>query len=184
VQHLRRPETHSVASAGRADERGQGLVEFALILPLVVLMFFGIIQFGFTLGGHIALVNAVREATRYASASAVDPSALGLTKLRNQVTTVMLRTVPGYTNTAVVNPSYCWYQDPLSPVTYSVRIHMDVTYGHQLFVPLVGQVIDGIDGTVDNRFEVTVQEDMRVESQPYKSLQSLQSRVPSACTNP
>lgn len=181
MQHLRRPETHSVASAGRVDERGQGLVEFALILPLVVLMFFGIIQFGFTLGGHIALVNAVREATRYASASA--PNSTNPTPAE-QATTAIARAVPGYTNTAVVNASYCWYRDPLTPVTYSVRIHMDVTYGHQLFVPLVGRIIDGIDGAVDNRFTVTVQEDMRVESQPYKSLQSLQSRVPLACTNP
>lgn len=55
----------------RAD-RGQALPEFALVLPLVILTFFGIIQFGITLGGHIALVNSVREATRYASASPVN----------------------------------------------------------------------------------------------------------------
>jgi len=178
VQHLRRPETHSVASAGRADERGQGLVEFALILPLVVLMFFGIIQFGFTLGGHIALVNAVREATRYASASPVNSNPT------TQAATAIARAVPGYTNTATVTYSYCYYPDPLiNPLrqTYSVRIHVQATYGHQLFVPLVGRIIDGLDGTVNNLFTVTVQEDMRVESQPYRSPPS---GVPSACTNP
>ena len=161
--------------ARSARERGQGLVEFALILPLVVLMFFGIIQFGFTLGGHIALVNAVREATRYASASAVNSNPT------SQVTSAVARAVPGYTGAAVVSYSYCYYADPLPPMTYSVRIHIQVGYGHQLFVPLVGRIIDGLDGTVNNLFTVTVQEDMRVESQPYRSPPS---GVPSACTNP
>lgn len=146
----------------RAD-RGQALPEFALVLPLVILTFFGIIQFGITLGGHIALVNSVREATRYASASPVNSNPT------NQVETVIARAVPGYNGTATTTYSYCYYTDPLTPVTYSVRIHMSVQYGHPLFVPLVGNIIDGIDGTPDGRYTVTVQEDMRVESLPYKS---------------
>lgn len=164
----------------RRTELGQGLVEFALILPLVVVMFFGIIQFGFTLGGHIALVNAVREATRYASTSPAnsDPT--------TQATKAIARAVPGYTNTAKVTYSYCYYPDPLTPVTYSVRIHIQVTYGHQLFVPLVGRIIDGIDGTVDNRFTVTVQEDMRVEGTPRKTPPSnlFPTSLADLCANP
>jgi Flp pilus assembly protein TadG len=147
----------------RRAERGQGLVEFALILPLVVVMFFGIIQFGFLFGGQIALVNAVRDATRYASTSPVNSNPT------SQITDAVARGVPGYTGTATVAYSYCYYADPLAPVTYSTRIHVQVTYGHPLFVPLVGRLVDGIDGTVDNKFTVSVQEDMRVESQPYKS---------------
>lgn len=176
MQLVRRPATQTRPSARNARERGQGLVEFALILPLVVLMFFGIIQFGFTLGGHIALVNAVREATRYASTSPVNSNPT------TQITNAVARAVPGYTGTATVAYSYCYYADAAisATPTYSSRIHVSVTYGHQLFVPLVGRIIDGLDGTPnDNRFTVTVQEDMRVESQPRKSLPSLPT-----CTNP
>jgi len=175
MQHVRATRTRLPAPEPRRAQRGQGLVEFALILPLVVLMFFGIIQFGFTLGGHIALVNAVREATRYASASPVNSNPT------SQITSAVARAVPGYTGTATVAYSYCYYLDPLiNPLkqTYSTRIHIQATYGHQLFVPLVGQIIDGLDGTVDNRFTVTVQEDMRVEGTPRKSLPS---GVPTPC---
>ena len=94
MQHMRTTPTPLPAPEPGSAERGQGLVEFALILPLVVLMFFGIIQFGFTLGGHIALVNAVREATRYASASA--PNSTNPTPA-DQATTAIARAVPGYT---------------------------------------------------------------------------------------
>ncbi len=174
MQLVRHAATQTRPSARNARERGQGLVEFALILPLVVLTFFGIIQFGFLLGGHIALVNAVREGARYASASPVNSNPT------TQVTNAVARAVPGYTGTATVAYSYCYYADPLTPVTYSTRIHVSVTYGHQLFIPLVGQAIDGLDGSADNRFTVTVQEDMRVESQPRKSPPSGLS----ACPNP
>ncbi len=166
MQFVKRAASRTPERTHRA-ERGQGLVEFALILPLVVVMFFGIIQFGFLFGGQIALVNAVREATRYASTSPVnsDPT--------SQITNAVAREVPGYTGAATVAYSYCYYADPLlssGTQTYSTRIHVSVTYGHPLFVPLVGRLIDGIDGTVDNKFTVTVGEDMRVESQPYKSI--------------
>lgn len=163
MQFVKRAGTPTAASTRRV-ERGQGLVEFALILPVVVVMFFGIIQFGFLFGGQIALVNAVREATRYASTSPVNSNPT------SQITNAVARGVPGYTGTATVTYSYCYYPDPLTPVTYSARIQMNVTYGHPLFIPLVGRLVDGIDanGVVDNRFTVTVREDMRVESQPYK----------------
>lgn len=159
-----------IAAWTRRVDRGQGLVEFALILPFVVVMFFGIIQFGFLFGGQIALVNAVREATRYASTSPVNSNPT------SQITNAVARGVPGYTGAATVAYAYCYYADPAlsngttTTPTYSTSIHVKVTYGHPLFVPLVGSLIDGIDGTSDNKFTVTVREEMRVESQPYKSI--------------
>lgn len=175
MQFVRCRETQIAGPAPRA-ERGQALVEFAILLPLVVVMFFGIIQFGFLFGGQIALVNAVREGTRYASTSPVNSNPT--TQVRNAVA----GGVPGYTGTATVAYSYCYYPDPVisGGPTYSARIHVDVTYGHPLFIPLVGRLVDGIDGAVDNRFTVTVREDMRVESMPFKSPPSGLS----VCANP
>jgi Flp pilus assembly protein TadG len=155
----------SRAAETRSSERGQGLVEFALLFPAMTLLFFGIIQMGFLFGGQIALINAVRDGTRYASTAAIgsNPTAT--------VTNAVARAVPGYAGGATVSYSYCYYQDAaISGVpTYSARIHVSVSYGHPLFVPMVGKIIDGFDGVSDNRFGVTVAEDMRVESQPYKS---------------
>lgn len=44
--------------------RGAALVEFALILPLLVLLVFGMIDFGLLLSDHLALNQTAREAAR------------------------------------------------------------------------------------------------------------------------
>lgn len=50
-----------------ANSRGQGLVEFALILPLLLLLIWGIIESGRYLFMWISVTNASREAARYGS---------------------------------------------------------------------------------------------------------------------
>lgn len=50
--------------------RGQSLVEVALIAPLLLLMFLGVIEVGWALRGYLVLLNANREATRFASRGA------------------------------------------------------------------------------------------------------------------
>jgi hypothetical protein len=47
-------------------ERGQGLVEFALVLPIFLLLLVGIFDLGHVVWANDALANAAREATRYA----------------------------------------------------------------------------------------------------------------------
>lgn len=53
------------------SERGSALVEFALILPLLVLLLFGIIEFGLLLYNQQVLTNASREGARYGIVSRV-----------------------------------------------------------------------------------------------------------------
>ncbi len=68
-----------------ATDGGQALVEFALVLPVLVLILGAILQFGLIFTSQIGLTNGVREAARYASvlpvtstqgASAVAPEVL------------------------------------------------------------------------------------------------------------
>jgi Flp pilus assembly pilin Flp len=47
-------------------EDGAAAVEFALLLPLLVLLLFGIIEFGFAFSTRIQATNAAREAARLA----------------------------------------------------------------------------------------------------------------------
>ena len=47
--------------------RGQSLVEFALVLPVLLIMIFGIIDFGMGLRSYISLTNATREGARFAA---------------------------------------------------------------------------------------------------------------------
>ena len=47
--------------------RGQSLVEFALVLPILMIIVFGIIDFGMGLRSYISLTNATREGARFAA---------------------------------------------------------------------------------------------------------------------
>lgn len=51
----------------RAVQRGQALVEFALVLPLVLLLVVAIADFGIAYQRSVQLTNGVREGARYGS---------------------------------------------------------------------------------------------------------------------
>lgn len=46
------------------SEHGQSMTEFALVLPLLVLLLFSIIQFGIAFNNYISLTDAVRAGAR------------------------------------------------------------------------------------------------------------------------
>jgi hypothetical protein len=46
---------------------GQSLVEFTVLLPILVMMISGLIEFGFLLNYYLDLVDAAREAARFAA---------------------------------------------------------------------------------------------------------------------
>jgi Flp pilus assembly protein TadG len=52
--------------------RGQTMVEFALILPVLLMTMYGVMEFGRLLFIYVTTTSAAREATRYASASFAD----------------------------------------------------------------------------------------------------------------
>jgi Flp pilus assembly protein TadG len=60
----------------RRDEEGQTLVEFALVLPILALLLFGVIQFGIVFNNYLTLTDAVRAGARKAAVSrqAADPA--------------------------------------------------------------------------------------------------------------
>jgi hypothetical protein len=57
----------SAAHARRSRERGQALVEFALILPILAMLLLGTITGGFALNQKQQMNHAVREGARYAA---------------------------------------------------------------------------------------------------------------------
>ena len=54
-------------AAGRHGERGAELIEFALVMPLLLLIMFGIFDFGFLFQRYEVLTNAAREGARLAA---------------------------------------------------------------------------------------------------------------------
>ena len=57
------------------DQKGLAMVELALLLPLLLLILLGIIEFGRALFVKNDLTNAAREGARRASVSLTDPTA-------------------------------------------------------------------------------------------------------------
>lgn len=49
------------------SEKGQAMVEFALVLPALLLLLCGIIDFGWIFGNQLLANNAAREAARYSA---------------------------------------------------------------------------------------------------------------------
>jgi Flp pilus assembly protein TadG len=56
----------SAIASSRRRRSGQALVEFSIVLPLFLIMLFGIIDFGRVVWANSSLANAAREGARYA----------------------------------------------------------------------------------------------------------------------
>jgi Flp pilus assembly protein TadG len=51
------------------SERGQTMVEFALVLPILLVLMLGIVQFGVAFNNYVTLTDAVRAGARKAAVS-------------------------------------------------------------------------------------------------------------------
>jgi Flp pilus assembly protein TadG len=67
------------------DEKGQTMVEFVLVLPIMLVVLFGIIQFGITFKDYVTLTDAVRAGARTAAVSrySTDPVADTVSRVKN-----------------------------------------------------------------------------------------------------
>ena len=56
------------------SERGQTMAEFAVVLPVLLLLVFAVAQFGITFNNYVTLTDAVRSGARVAAVSRLDSS--------------------------------------------------------------------------------------------------------------
>jgi Flp pilus assembly protein TadG len=70
------------------NQQGQSMTEFALVLPILALLLFGVIQFGIVFNNYITLTDAVRAGARKAAVSRrlPDPRGAAETATRNAAT--------------------------------------------------------------------------------------------------
>lgn len=71
--HPRVPWSSPPSARGRPRPRGQSVVEFALVLPVFLLLLLIAVDFGRVFFTHVQLDNAVREAANYGATNPVDP---------------------------------------------------------------------------------------------------------------
>lgn len=141
--------------------RGQSLVEFALTLPILMILIFGIIDFGMALRSYISLTNATREGARFAAvgnmAGAYPTDCDGSTN-----TTVVGRVcvaIEGLNldDLQVVSVSYPDGQEPGNQVVVSAQ------YTYNYITPL-GDIADFFSGgTFPDMLSLSTSTDMRLE---------------------
>ncbi len=121
------------------QQKGQSLVEFALLLPILVIIVFSAVEFGRLWMTMNVLTGAAREGARVASVTA--PNAALVQNAANNVLAAV--NISGATVT-VVGP------DAANAVTVTVRINYSV---------LTGTIVPGLTGT----FQLTRSASMRWE---------------------
>lgn len=114
------------------NEDGQAMVEFALILPIFLLILCGILDFGWLFYNQLSLNNACREGARYAvvnTADGADTQAI-INHIENTTTTVFANDGVDITVT---------YSSPSDPTAgdITVTLEADISF----FTPVLSTVL-------------------------------------------
>ena len=73
-----------MGTRNRLQERGAAAVEFALVVPILLMLLIGMVTGAFAVSDHLSITNAVREGARYGAA--VDATSGGwATSVRDRV---------------------------------------------------------------------------------------------------
>jgi Flp pilus assembly protein TadG len=145
----------------RNREQGQSLVEFALTLPLIMLLIVNAVNFGGFLYAWITVANAARAGAEYALMGAAmatsprPPSAAQITALvTNDIVSLPNRAslqvrVCTVNNTVLLCTGTGSGTTPTDPEpTRFVLVAVDVTYTYQPFIPLWNFAGLGIHATL------------------------------------
>lgn len=71
--HIQNSGTRGLLPRRGRGERGAAAVEFALVLPVLILLLFGIIEFGRAYNAKVELTGAAREGARVLAVGSGDP---------------------------------------------------------------------------------------------------------------
>lgn len=129
----------------RKSQTGQAIVEMALALPILIMLLFGIMEFGRVLNTYMIVTNLSREGARTGAVGGTDA----------QITAAVLNgTNSGQLNTAdltvTINPT------AMGPRARGTSVDVQVSYPVDIIAPVIGRIIG-------DPYIVTSQTTMRVE---------------------
>jgi len=104
-------------------QRGDGLVEFALIVPLLLLLLFAVLDGGRAVYAYHVVANAAREGARFASVSTRTQ-----TEVRNAILSSAVGLDPARLTVTLSNPT-------------GTSVKVDVRYDFELITPIVAQAM-------------------------------------------
>lgn len=149
----------------RRRERAQSLAEFALIVPILLIIVFGIIDFGMGLRAYISVAQATREGARFAAvgnaAGTFVSGGTGECNGSTSTTTVgkVCSTLDGL-NLEHVNTVAVTYPNGRLPGN-SVRVR--ATYDYEYITPVRALVGFFSAGALDDTITISSTTDMRLE---------------------
>ena len=112
------------------NQRGQALVEFTIVLPILMLLIMGIFQFGMMLNAYITIGNAAREGARAGIIGSSDA----------EIQNLIISTSPSLKPenlTVSITPSET---NRISGGTLAVN----VTYNYKLTVPIISSLFNNV----------------------------------------
>ena len=125
------------------SNRGANAIEFALVLPILLVMLFGIIEFGAVLYNKAVITNASREGARFAAGFYTNPANATAQRptcgdIRAFVTTYVQK---HFLNFKSPNPQAitinCPTTTPSGYAGYTDTVSIDYTYDFLVLGPLV-----------------------------------------------
>ena len=130
------------------DQQGQSMLEFALILPLMVLFVVGIFELGRAFFAYIAISNAAREGVRiytfapdttsFSEINQTVISEIGTATIVDPTKINSIEIFCGYSNTSVLNDANldaCPTEEPITvTVTYSHELILGVFFSEPLML--------------------------------------------------
>lgn len=153
---LRRTRSTLLRRSWRSDA-GAELVEFALVLPVLLILIVGVADFALLFQSYLVTTNAAREGARLAMLPGYDAN--GYLTARTRVASYL--TAGGASGTAVTN---------VSPVAIDLGagltgsgVQVTLTYTHSFL--FIGPVMGLINGTFANTLTYQTMAQMRTEVQ-------------------
>ena len=152
-------ESTSPRRASRSS-RGQSLVEFAMVAPILLILVFGIIDFGMGLRAWISLTNATRDGARYGSVG--NPLGSPVSSCVGETDETVVGRVCTVTegldkNEMTVDPSCDPDCDPGSSV------HVEATYEYHFVTPMGDLMNFFSGGSFPETLDLSTSTDMRLE---------------------
>ena len=135
---------HAATRRARRDD-GQAYVEFALVLPILLLIVMGIIQFGTAFKDYIALTDSVRVGARQASVSRsiIDPNQ------RVPLVVQKMQQAAGTLDTSKMVITVTPYDPVTNTATWAASGDVTVRASYPFKINLLGMVV--FDTTMNSR---------------------------------
>ena len=116
------------------NERGAAAAEFALLLPVLLTILFGIIEFGMIMYSREVVTNAAREGAR-----------AGITQGPPKLTTTdIINIADGYLTNTGINPANVTFTVVGAGLTNPNTQTVTATYPYNFLIPWIPAIVPGV----------------------------------------